>query len=139
MSDETPGRFFVEDDFEEGTDGRRTVWLVTMRCTDGGTAYFAETMEEDDAERIASALNACRNVSTDQLAAMDVAKVIAERDELLEHLQGIEKWEADLLLDNEVLGIGTLPTLVQPHYDAWIELQGKRAQLLRPAKERASG
>lgn len=63
-------------------DGKHLVYMVERGK--GGMDYsIAQLADREGAERAAAALNACRNVPTDQLAGLDVAEVLDVSGRLL--------------------------------------------------------
>lgn len=62
------------------------------------------------------------------------ARLRTELDKAREALRGYERWEADLLMDQEAwgpMGMRTLPVLSQAMWDHLIELQTARNAALR--------
>lgn len=63
------------------------------------------------------------------------ARLIASAPEMYESLKIYESWEAELLMENSVW-VNGLPRFTQSLYDKWMEIQGKRNEVLGKADGR---
>ena len=61
--------------------------------------------------------------------AKENIKLEQQRDELLQYLELIEAWEADLITCDKCWENG-LPQLNRQLYDSWIDLQSRRNSLI---------
>ena len=112
MSKHTPGPWRAEISCDETGAPQKCWWISAKGDVDIGETSGEKRSDEEAAN----------------------ARLIAAAPELYEACKEYEKWEAALILDDEVWAEGAMPRLTEELYDWMLRLQDMRIAAIEKAK-----